>query len=153
MVGVGKKIVPWHRFDVEATTVPSDRRCMGVINQLQQPLHMQSDYSSQGVNWILTGRSDTCSPVVGSLSKWWTIIQRAAWSLCNLLRVTWRGERSNRLPITCDIRKLSREGRGGGWCGVSERDIFPCKCHTMLRFRYGKKHIWGKQRKTTLRRV
>lgn len=65
----GKKIVPWHSFDVEATTVPSDRRCMGVINQFQQPLHMQSDYSGQGVNWILTGRSDTCSPVVGSLSK------------------------------------------------------------------------------------
>lgn len=124
---------------------------MGVINQFQQPLHMQSDYSGQGVNWILTGRSDTCSPVVGSLSKWWTIIQRAAWSLCNLLRVTWRGERSNRLPITCDITKLSRGRRGGGWCGVSERDRFPCKCHAMRCFKYGKKHIWGKQRKTTFR--
>lgn len=38
---------------------------MGAINELYQPLHMQSDDSGQGVNWILTGTSDTPGP------QWW----------------------------------------------------------------------------------
>lgn len=49
-------------FDVAATNLPCDRRYMGAINELYQPLHMQSDDSGQGVNWILTGRSDTPGP-------------------------------------------------------------------------------------------
>lgn len=52
-------------FDVAATNLPCDRRYMGAINELYQPLHMQSDDSGQGVNWILTGRSDTPGP------RWW----------------------------------------------------------------------------------
>lgn len=52
-------------FDVAATNLPCDRRYMGAINELYQPLHMQSDDSGQGVNWILTGRSDTPGP------QWW----------------------------------------------------------------------------------
>lgn len=49
-------------FDVAATNLPCDRRYMGAINELYQHLHMQSDDSGQGVNWILTGRSDTPGP-------------------------------------------------------------------------------------------
>lgn len=52
-------------FDVAATNLPCDRRYMGAINELYQPLHMQSDDSGQGVNWILTGTSDTPGP------RWW----------------------------------------------------------------------------------
>lgn len=70
---------------------------------------MQSDYSGQGVNWILTGRSDMCSPVKRSLSKWWTEIRLAAWSSCNLLHVIWWGVGFDGLPITCDIRERERE--------------------------------------------
>lgn len=57
---VGKKLA--QTFDVAATNLPCDRRYMGAINELYQPLHMQSDDSGQGVNWILTGRSDTSGP-------------------------------------------------------------------------------------------
>lgn len=42
---------------------------------------MQSDYSDQSVNWILTARSDICGLVVGNLSKWWTVIHWAAEAL------------------------------------------------------------------------
>lgn len=52
-------------FDVAATNLPCDRRYMGAINELYQPLRMQSDDSGQGVNWILTSRSDTPGP------RWW----------------------------------------------------------------------------------
>lgn len=61
--GIKKKKVA-QTFDVAATNLPCDRRYMGAINELYQPLHMQSDDSGQGVNWILTGRSDTPGP-------WW----------------------------------------------------------------------------------
>lgn len=68
---------------------------------------MQSDYSDQGVNWILTARSDICSIVVGNLSKWWTVIHWAAWSTCNLLHVMlWRAW-PNGLYITYNARNLS----------------------------------------------
>lgn len=58
--GIKKKVA--QTFDVAATNLPCDRRYMGAINELYQPLHMQSDDSGQGVNWILTGRSDTPGP-------------------------------------------------------------------------------------------
>lgn len=58
--GIRKKVA--QTFDVAATNLPCDRRYMGAINELYQPLHMQSDDSGQGVNWILTGRSDTPGP-------------------------------------------------------------------------------------------
>lgn len=84
---------------------------------------MQSDYSGQGVNWILTGRSDMCCLVKRSLSKWWTEIRLAAWSSCNLLHVIWWGVGFNGLPITCDIRERERE--------------FLTKCYTVHLFNCG----------------
>lgn len=60
-----KKKINAQTFDVAATNLPCDRRYMGAINELYQPLRMQSDDSGQGVNWILTSRSDTPGP------QWW----------------------------------------------------------------------------------
>lgn len=95
---------------------------------------MQSDYSGQGVNWILTGRSDMCSPVKRSLSKWWTETRLAAWSSCNLLHVIWWGVGFDRLPITCDIREGKREIRIFiGFRKNGETDFLP-KCCTVHLF-------------------
>lgn len=41
----------------------------GSIKRIIQVLHMQSDYSDQSVNWILTATSDIYGLVVGNLSK------------------------------------------------------------------------------------
>lgn len=59
VVGWGGRKKKAQTFDVAATNLPRDRRYMGAINELYQPLHMQSDDSGRGVNWILTGGSDT----------------------------------------------------------------------------------------------
>lgn len=52
-------------FEITATDLPTDTRCMEAIKELYKSEHMQSDYSDQGVNWILTARSDICGIVVG----------------------------------------------------------------------------------------
>jgi len=41
----------------------------GSNKRIIQVLHMQSDYSDQSVNWILTARSDICSLVVGTFQS------------------------------------------------------------------------------------
>lgn len=89
----------------------------GSNKRIIQALHMQSDYSDQSVNWILTARSDICGLVVGNLSKWWTVIHWAAWSTCTLLHVMlWRAW-PNGLYITYNARNLSTRlvGKKSSW--------------------------------------
>lgn len=58
----GKK--EFQTFDVSATNAAPDSRYMGAINEFQRPLHRQSDSPDQGVNWLLTGKSDRPQPGV-----------------------------------------------------------------------------------------
>lgn len=55
-------------FEITATDLPT-QKMHGSNKRILQVLHVQSDYSDQGVNWILTARSAICGLVVGNLSK------------------------------------------------------------------------------------